>query len=210
MKDIFIKRYKRHLFSAIFRARIPILQISVVNVLSVLIGIIMVHSEVQYSIKYRDKLVVQAYQKDAASISHKKGDNLRAAMIDFSMNLFTGAIPLTISGLSVIPPYAISGFRGWVGGIVSIDGSHSSRFRTFNGALYYTLALLLQLVPYSLSGGMGVYLGLSFFRKYKDTTIKKLLGLPKEALMDVFYVYILISILFLIASLWEFLSPLNN
>jgi hypothetical protein len=210
MRTNFICKYKNHLFIAISRARTPIIQISIVNLLSILIGIIMVHSDVQYSIKYRDNLVTQSYQKDAASISYKKGDKFKAAVIDFSMNLCAGAIPLTITGFSVFPPYAISAFRGWIGGIVSIDGFHKSRFRTFNSAFYYIVTLILQIIPYSLSGGMGVYMGLAFFKKYKDNTVKKVLGMPKETLMDVAYVYIFISVLFFIASLWEFLSPLNN
>jgi uncharacterized membrane protein SpoIIM required for sporulation len=65
------------------------------------------------------------------------------------------------------------------------------------------------LIPYSLAGGIGVHLGLCFFRPFPYYIGDKIGGYPKEAIWDVFRVYKLIIPLFLIASLWEFLCPWN-
>ncbi len=64
---------------------------------------------------------------------------------------------------------------------------------------------MLQLVPYSLAGGVGVNLGLANLRPRPVYQGARWLGLPREALLDVLRVYLLVVPLFLIASLWEFL-----
>ena len=93
---------------------------------------------------------------------------------------------------------------------MSVDRQHRSRLREWKSAAYYILTLLLQLIPYSLAGGIGVKLGLTYFRAdpaYKDS--RKVMGYPVEALRDVARVYALVVPLFLVASLWEFLSAWN-
>ncbi len=195
---------------ALRRARFQILTVGLVYFLSVLIGAVMVHRGSRLALDYRDKLVSKARGSDRASIAFVKGKKLEAALWDFGQNLVVGAIPQTITGLTVVSPYAFAGYRGWVGGIVSVDGQHRSRLRDWESAVYYILTLLLQLIPYTLAGGIGVKLGLSYFRAdpdYGDS--RKVMGYPVEALKDVVRVYALIVPLFLIASLWEFLSPWN-
>jgi hypothetical protein len=134
----------------------------------------------------------------------------KATFIDFAGNLFIGAVPQTITGLTVVSPYIFAVYRGWVGGVVSIDSQHRSRLSETKQMLYYIITLLLQLIPYSLAGGAGVRLGLTYFQRYKKyRTEKKWHGYPIEAVLDVARVYALVVPLFLIASLWEFLSPWN-
>ena len=198
------------IFQALRRARVQILTVGIVYLLSVIAGAIMVHSGTPFALKYRDKLVSKARANDRASIAFGQGKRLEAALWDFGGNLFLGALPQTITGLTVVSPYAFAGYRGWVGGIVSVDGQHRSRLREWKSGAYYGLTLLLQLIPYSLAGGIGVKLGLSYFRPdpaYADS--RKIWGYPVEALKDVGRVYALVAPLFLIASLWEFLSPWN-
>jgi hypothetical protein len=108
--------------------------------------------------------------------------------------------------LGVIPPYPLAAFRGWVGGVVSVDGSHRSRLTHARSAAYYLLVLLMQLLPYSLAGGAGVSLGLSFYRTWKRLGIQRLWFLPREATTDVLWVYSIVVPLFLVASLVEFLA----
>jgi hypothetical protein len=61
-----------------------------------------------------------------------------------------------------------------------------------------------------LAGGIGVRLGLTYFRQYEEyRNVKKWLGYPVEALLDVARVYAVIVPLFCVASLWEFLSRWN-
>lgn len=195
---------------ALGRARFQILTVGLVYVISVLAGTVMVHGRYRPALDYRDKLVSKAHGKDRAAIAYDQGKKLEAALWDFGENLVLGAVPQTVTGLTVISPYVFAGYQGWVGGIVSVDGQHRSRLREWRSAAYYVLTLLLQLIPYSLAGGIGVKLGLSYFRPdpaYRDS--RKVLGYPIEALKDAVRVYALIVPLFLIASLWEFLSPWN-
>jgi len=70
--------------------------------------------------------------------------------------------------------------------------------------MYYLITLTLQLIPYVLSGGAGVNIGLAFYRPRSFYQGEKWLGIPKEALWDVFRIYLLVVPLFLLASLWEF------
>jgi len=195
---------------ALRRARFQILTVGLAYLLSVLTGAVMAHQGQHAALDFRDKLISKARRNDRASIAYAKGNRLGAALWDFGQNLIIGAVPQTITGLTIISPYAISGYRGWVGGIVSIDSQHRSRLRKWKSAAYYMLTLLLQLIPYSLAGGIGVKLGLSYFRAdsaYKDSP--RVWGYPVEALKDVTRVYALVAPLFLIASLWEFLSRWN-
>lgn len=199
----------RLVIRAVYRARLPILSIGAVNALAVLIGALMVHSGSEFALSYGDKLVARAQKKDAAAISYRQGHRFQAAAKDFTMNLVVGAAPLTITGLTVVSPYGFGAYRSWVGGIVSVDRNHESRLRDWRKGAYYVIALVLQLIPYSLAGGIGVHLGLCFFRSPKYYTGDKIGGYPKEAILDVARVYLLIVPLFLIASLWEFLCPWN-
>ena len=58
--------------------------------------------------------------------------------------------------------------------------------------------------------GAGVNAGIAIFRTPPYYEGRKWLGfLPEEALRDVARIYLLVIPLFLIASLWEFLSPWN-
>jgi hypothetical protein len=70
--------------------------------------------------------------------------------------------------------------------------------------------LILQLIPYSLSGGAGVRVGLAYIfpkGKWGYAASKRWLGFPVEALRDVVRIYALVAPLFLVASLVEFLAP---
>ncbi len=108
--------------------------------------------------------------------------------------------------MGIVFPYPFIAYRGWVGGIVSIDDNHASRLADPNEAGYYLLTLLLQLIPYTLAGGMGVNLGIASFRPRPFYQGENWHGLSKEAIRDVLRVYVVIVPLFLVASLWEFFA----
>ncbi len=192
--------------SALKRARIPILTIAVLYGIAVSVGIIMVDTGSQFALRTRDSIVNQAYNGNDPTINAlQEGNRLSASLSDFSRNLFIGAIPNTLGGLGVIFPYFIVAYRGWIGGIVSIDSDHVSRLSRPWDAIYYLVTLILQLIPYSLASGAGVQLGLAFYRNQSNHQIPKWLGIPKKAILDVARIYTLIIPLFLIASLWEFI-----
>lgn len=104
--------------TALGRARAPILWIGSTYLLSVVMGAGMVHAHNGFALRYRDKLVGNA-QQSAVGNAMNHGMPLRAAVGDFTGNLFLGAVPSTIMGLSVVMPFPWVAFRGWVGGIVS-------------------------------------------------------------------------------------------
>lgn len=195
---------------ALYNSRKQTIGVALIYVFSVTTGIYMAHAKNRFALDFADKLVAKAQRNDNAAIAYREGNYFKAAIIDFGQNLFLGSIPQTLTGLTIISPFGFAAFRGWVGGIVSVDNQHNSRLRNTKKALYYFITLILQLIPYSLAGGIGVKLGLSYFKKFPEySNNKRFLGYPNGALKDVAFIYILIIPLFLIASLWEFLSSWN-
>jgi uncharacterized membrane protein SpoIIM required for sporulation len=170
----------------------------------------MAHGGNKFALDYRDKLVNESLQSNPASEAYVQGNNFQAALWDFMGNLVLGALPKTVSGFSVILPYPMVIQQGWVGGIVSVHNDHTSRLSDPRSAIYYFLTLFLQLVPYSMAVGAGVNVGIALFRPLPYYEGRKWLRIfPVEALRDLARIYLLVTPLFFIASLWEFLSPWN-
>jgi hypothetical protein len=188
---------------ALRRARWGILSVGLTYAVTVMVGIAMVHGGNTIALERRDAIVASA-QGSATLLAHRQGEHLRAALMDFMENLSRGAVTDTLTGLAVIGPYPIVAYRGWVGGIVSVDNQHKSRLSNPRSATYYLVTLILQLIPYTLAGGVGVALGVSAWRSRKDPTVPKWLAFPRTAVLDVARIYFLVVPLFLIASLWEF------
>lgn len=194
---------------ALRRARQPVLWMALTYLLSVVAGAVMVHTGVESALAQRDQIVGRAVVSDPAALALQHRFPLRAALADFLGNLGRGAVPSTVMGLSVVMPFPVAAFRGWIGGIVSVDQNHRSRLRNVHGAVYFLGVLALQLVPYSLAGGAGVRLGMGFLLPrsrwgYAGST--RWLTIPTEGLRDVARIYILVVPLFLVASLVEFLA----
>jgi uncharacterized membrane protein SpoIIM required for sporulation len=186
------------------------LTIALTYVAFITLGIVLTHTGNSYALKARDQLVSRAMQQDSAAIANTHGNRLQAAMFDFAGNLIVGAMPKTVSGMAVLPAYPLVAYQGWVGGIVSVRAHHSSRFDNVRSAVYYLLTLLLQIIAYSLAVGAGVNVGIAMFRPQPYYGGDKWLGIfPKVALWDVGRIYALVIPLFLMASMWEFLSPWN-
>lgn len=168
----------------------------------------MVHSGNRFALSSRDKIVGKSLQTNGASINYIKGNNFKAALIDFTGNLFIGAVPQTAVGLSIIIPYFTVTYQGWVGGIVSVDSNHNSRFKHLTSALYYFIVILLQFIPYSLAIGSGIRLGIETYKLNRNVSVMKF-KIDKAALRDVALIYIVVVPLFFVASCFEFLSPWN-
>jgi hypothetical protein len=197
------------IFLALRRARAPILWIGLTYVLGVVTGAVMVHTHNAAALRYRDALVGRAMAQDPAAVALNKGLPIRAACFDFAGNLGLGAVPSTIMGLAVVPPFPLAAWRGWIGGIVSVDGRHESRLPLHREGTYYVGVLLLQLIPYSLAGGAGIRLGLAVLfpkGRYGYLASERWLGYPVEGMRDVVRIYALVVPLFMVASLVEFLA----
>lgn len=190
------------LFRALRRARAPIFVIAITYLLSLISGIFMVHSGNEFALSFRDRLVSEARSGSVLT----QPDPFSMALADFSGNL-RGAVSDALGGLGVIFPFPFIAYRGWVGGIVSVDSSHASRLLNPASAAYYLSVLMLQLTGYTLAAGAGVNVGLSFWRTRPEYVKKKWLGLPVEAFRDLGRIFVVVVPIFLLASLWEFLSP---
>lgn len=206
-----MKKKVDNIYQSISRCRNYVLTIFFTYCLSCFIGIMMSHYGNAFALSSRDKIVGKAIQNDQASINYQKGNNFSAAAIDFSGNLFFAAVPQTLLGFGIAIPYFTVFCQGWIGGIVSVDYKHESRFKNFKSTFYYFFVLLLQFIPYSLAIGAGIKCGIDFYNYNKTIgwSILKL-KIQKTSLADLGYVYLLVVPLFFIASCFEFLSTWNN
>jgi hypothetical protein len=193
---------------ALMRAKAPVAWMALTYALGVSAGAAMVHLQNGYALGFRDRLVGRAVETSPILKNLEKGFPAWAALLDFGGNLGLGAVPETVMGLSVAMPFPLAAFRGWVGGVVSVDGAHKSRLVGREGFYYWTV-LILQLIPYSLAGGAGVRLGLGFLlprSRWGYAGSKNWLTIPADGVRDVGRIYLLIVPLFLVASLVEFLA----
>ncbi len=194
--------------TALRRARLSILIMVGVYVASLSLGMLMAHSGSRLALDYRDSIVNRAHQSDPASRADDAGQHGKAAALDFSRNLGFGAVPDTVGGLTLVLPVGLAAYRGWVGGVVSVDSHHRSRLRATRTAVYYLLTLVLQLAGFTLAGGVGLHLGWAFLKRRGPFVGPSWFRLPKPALVDVAWIYALAVPLFAVGSWWEFCGPL--
>lgn len=176
--------------------------------LSVLAGLLMVHSGNRYALDFRDSLVGKAQHDSVILRQLHRGNSAAAAGMDAAGNA-AGALLSLVAGYGIVSGYGVAAYRGWIGGIVSVDAVYRSRLARPFPAFYYLVTLLLQLVPYSLAGGAGVSMGIAAFAGvdrsgYKGARIR-LLQIPYDAIRDAACIYIISVPLFAIASIFEFM-----
>ncbi|HKY51030.1 MAG TPA: hypothetical protein VJP45_07225 [Candidatus Limnocylindria bacterium] len=170
------------------------------------LGVAMVLTGDALALRRRDEIVADA-RTGAISAADRAGDRVQAAALDFASNLVLGAIPSTITGLSVVGSYPVAAYRGWIGGVVSVDADRGNRLADPRRALYYVVTLVLQLIPYSIAGGMGVYVGVGLWRELWRHPGRWSISLPRDRITDTALAYAVVAPLFLVASFWEFLAP---
>ena len=194
-------------FCAFRRARGPIAASAVTYLTFLLLGIALASLGWAFAVNQRDSIVNGA-QTSPIQVDDRQGNHVAAALLDFGANTALGAIPTSIIGLTVIGPFPIAAYRGWVGGIVSIDTGHHSRLATPSGATYYIVTIILQLIGYVLTMGAGVHVGWSAWKIRNDPSVRSHAGvrIPWSALRDAGYIYLVAVPVFLIGSLWEFLA----
>ena len=193
-----------HFLRAFSRARFAILTVAATYLLSCLAGIVMIHSQNHFALTHRDSLVGAA-QQSLTLTQLNAGHLFRAALADFAGNSVAG-VSSAASGLCPPLAYPIMAYRGWVGGIVSVNTEHKSRFANRRSAIYYVAVLLLQILPYSLAGGAGINAGISLFFPASYYAGAKLWVIPLEALRDAARILHLTLPLFFLASMVEFYS----
>jgi len=197
------------IFPALRRARVPIVWMALANMIGIAAGMTLVHAGFSPALEFRDRLVGKAVESSSIMQTQQRGFPVRAAALDFAANAGAAAVPTTVMGLSVVLPFPVAVARGFVGGVVSIDGNHHSRLADPREAAYYLIVLTLQVIPYALAGGAGVRLGLGFLlpnSRWGYAGSPRWIGLPAEGVRDVGRIYALALPLFLVASLVEFLA----
>jgi uncharacterized membrane protein SpoIIM required for sporulation len=197
------------LWLSVRRARGGIAVIAVTYFISVTTGLVMAHAGSSLALSFRDRLVAKAHEADPAARANDRGAPGTAAALDFSRNLGLAAIPETIGGLTLVMPVGLAAYRGWVGGIVSVDHRHVSRLREPASALYFIVTLLLQLAAFTLAGGGGLHLGWSYFKRRGPFVGPSWFRLPAPALQDLAWLYVLVVPLFALGSVWEYFAPGN-
>lgn len=171
---------------------------------TILAGIVLVHGGNRFALDRRDAIVSAAVRDDAASRAENEGAHAKAALIDFSRSLCLAAIPETVGGLTFILPVGLGAYRGWVGGIVSVDSKHRSRLRTRRSAAYYLVTVLLHACAFTLADGAGLHLGREFFRRSNVFVGPSWFRLPRQALIDAAWLYALVVPLFAAGTVWEY------
>jgi hypothetical protein len=188
---------------AIHRVRLGLLWIGCAYAFGVIAGMVPVHMGHSWSLAYRDRLISQAKASSPILRYYDGGHPAAAAALDFGGNLL-GATLTACSGWYAPAPIPLAVHRGWIGGIVSVDGKHRSRFRTLRGGFYYGLVMVLQLSGYILSGGAGMNLGFARTRPRPEYAGPRLLGVPLEALRDAAFIFVLVIPAFALGSAVEF------
>jgi hypothetical protein len=191
---------------ALHRARVPIAVVAVASICPLVVGGVLATSGNSFALSERDR-IVGAAQGSEINGAYKQDDRMRAALLDFRGNV-EAALLTSVTGLAIVGPVPIAAYRGWVGGIVSVDGQHVSRLSQPGPAFYYAVTVALQLIPYILTGGAGMYLGLVAWRRRNDASVRSRLTLriPGEAIRDVGWIWALALPIFLAGSLFEFLQ----
>jgi len=189
---------------AIRRTRFGILLMGCAYATGLIVGIVSAHMGHRPTLAFRDRIVSDAQASSPILRHSREGHPIVAAGLDFVGNL-VGATATAAAGWWAPAPLPVAIYRGWIGGIVSVDSKRRSRFRATEGGLYYALVVTLQLIAYILAGGAGVNLGLARTQPRPEYRGSRLLGVPTEALRDAAYMYVLVIPIFAFASTVEFL-----
>lgn len=190
---------------ALCRAKFGILTVGIAYVLALGMGLAMVHAGNSFALAYSDRIVANASASSSILHALDQGHPFAAAALDFGANSL-GGLASTLAGYWAPAVYPVAIYRGWIGGIVSVDRRHHSRLKNASGRRYYLITVFLQLVPYILAGGAGVNLGIARVRPVGDYAGPKWFGVPQEAFKDAARIYLLVIPLFALASAYEFLA----
>ena len=203
-----LRRASERIRQALTRCAFGIVTVALTYGVTVLVGMGLVHGGNRFALEFRDRLVGKAMRESPILHDLQKGNRLRAAGLDAAGNAAAAGTGL-VAGYFPPGGYGLAAFRGWVGGVVSVDGDHRSRLRSPREALYYLTTLFLQLIPYTLAGGAGVNLGIASLTRrgravYQGRRMRWVL-IPYEAGGDALWIYLVCVPLFVMASIFEFM-----
>jgi hypothetical protein len=200
------------IYQAITRAHLGIMIAALADILGLLLGIALVHTGNSFALRQRDRIVNSA-QGSSVIVSLATGDKAKAALLDTVGNLWA-AVGATLAGSVVVPAGGLAFYRGWVGGIVSVDGAHRSRLTNASTASYYLVTVLLQSVPYIFAVGAGISIGLALLGPYFGLNLHyggpsiwpHSLRIPRQPVTDALWICVAAVPLMFIASVFEFFT----
>jgi hypothetical protein len=198
------------IYQAIIRARFGIMIAALADVSGLVLGVAMVHTGNSFALRQRDRIVNSA-QGSSVIVSLATGDRAKAALLDTAGHLWA-SVGATLAGSVVVPAGGLAFYRGWVGGIVSVDDGHRSRLTNASMASYYLVTVLLQSVPYILAVGAGISIGLALLGPYFGLNLHyggpsiwpHSLRIPRQPVTDALWIYMVTLPLMFIASVFEF------
>lgn len=195
---------------AVRRARSSIATVASTYLLSVMLGIAMVHAGHPWATSSRDRVAPFVVEPGRPRTEQIGREDVTMALWDAAANATIGSLPKAVSGFAVVLAYPQVAYQGWIGGIVSKARNGPSRFGDVRGAIYYLLTLALQLTGFSLVVGAGVNVGVAALKPRAEYAGKARLGiLSPEATRDFGWIYLSSLPFFAVGSTWEFLSPWN-
>jgi hypothetical protein len=147
--------------------------LAIASVCPLVVGAILATTGNSFALGERDR-IVSAAQGSEITAAYQQDERVRAALLDSGGNI-EAALVTSVTGLAVVGPAAIAAYRGWVGGLVSADARHVSRLGQSGTAFYYLVTVALQMIPYILTGGAGMYLGLVAWRRRNDASVRSFL-----------------------------------
>ncbi len=200
---------------AIVRASLGIVVAGVADLLGLVLGIAIVHAGGEFALRQRDRLVgkVRGSEGPAAVASSSPRDRTGEVVRDTAGNVWTSLCG-AVAGYSVAPSAAIAFYRGWIGGIVSVDDEHRSRLRSGPSAAYYLITVLLQSVPWVLVVGAGISIGFAVFGRFigLDSPYTgpyvwpAFLLIPQQAVVDLCWIIGIAIPISVVASVFEFFA----
>jgi len=193
-------------FRAVRRARLPVATIALSYLVSLIIGIAMVHAGSRFALERRDRLVRHGESNDPAGIAFRQGKLIKAFAIEFGRDTYRSVVK-TLAGLTIILPYPLAVQGGWYGGILSLDSNHESLLRDPFDAAYYFCFEILQFTAASLAAGAGLNLTIACFRPLPDYQGDKWFFVPREALRDLLRIYLLVIPLIFVSAAWKYFVP---
>lgn len=191
---------------AVRRAHLPLATIALTYLVSLFIGIVMVHTGSRFALERRDSLVSHGESHDPAAIASRQERWFKAFGIELGRNCYRAVIK-TLEGLTVVAPYPLAAQGGWYGGILSVNSNHESQLRDPFDAIYYLGFEVLQIAWASLAAGAGMNLTLACFRSDQLYQSDKWFFVPREAVRDLCRIYLLVLPLLFVSAAWKYFLP---
>ena len=129
---------------ALRRARRAIVTIGLTYALAVIVGMAMVHAGNGFALRFGDRLVGEATVSSPILQAMQRGSRTKAHCRTSPATCWWEQCRKLCRGWPFFHLYGFAAFRGWVGGVVSVDGNHRSRLADAHERFYYLTVPVLN------------------------------------------------------------------